>query len=119
MNNKQKRDNMMVNDDLDKVGNFRTMYSAQAFHESKGMYFFSDGAKRFFSSRISDNIYGGCVFVTSEKYDWSSPRLYTIRYIGIDGDIHSYSGFQEYSSRNTAHYHARKLGDWIKSERKV
>jgi len=111
------KDNFTIS--MQELGSFNTMRQARSLHESKGLHFFSKGAKSFFSSRISECIYGGCVFVTSEKFGWKHPRLYTIRYIGIDGDIHSYSGFQEYSSRNTAHYHARKLGDWIKSERKV
>ena len=98
---------------VNSLPNFYSMYRLQSFHESKGMYFFSDGAKRFFNSRISDCLYGGCVFVTSEKSSWKAPRLYTVRMIDEDGNIESIGGFQAFDTRSKAHTFAKNLGNEI------
>jgi hypothetical protein len=102
---------------MQELGNFNTMRQARSFHESKGLHFFSKGAKSFFSSRISECIYGRCVFVTSEKFGWKHPRLYTIRYIDTNGNINTYNDFQGYETRSSAHHHAKKLGEWITNTR--
>jgi hypothetical protein len=73
-----------------------------------GQYFFSSGAMRFFSSRIGREVIGGRYFITSEQFDYNSPRLYTIREC-IDGKVEQVSEFQEYKSGRAARAAARKL----------
>ena len=86
---------------------FNTINQIIAFHESKGLFFFSPSAKRFFSSRIHSEVYNGCVFVTSEKFDWKSPRLYTVRKIESDGSITTLGDFQGFDTRSKAHTFAK------------
>ena len=102
----------------DTLPNFYSMRQVRNLHESKGMFFFSEGAKRFFKSRISDCLYGGCVFVTSERSSWNAPRLYTVRMIDIDGDIRTLGDFQGFSTRAKAHTYAKNIGDEINQIRK-
>ena len=102
------------------------MYQLRELHERNGGYFFTEGARRFFNSRIHSDVYGGCVFVTSEKntswgftprgtYRRDNPRLYTVRYMDGDGNTHTVGDFQGFETRSKAHTFARNLGEWIKS----
>lgn len=48
----------------------------------RGGHFFSKGALKFFKSRVSDTVYqgiGGIYFVTSERFDNTTRRGYTVR----------------------------------------
>ena len=64
---------------------------------------------RFFSSRVQTTPpYKGRVFVTSEKYDWKSPRYYTVRCIRPDGGIDTIEEFQGFATRQSAHRFAEK-----------
>ena len=63
------------------IGTFSTISQIKRLNESNGRYFFSAGAMRSFNCRVHENLYGGCVFVTSEKNDMPycapQPRIYT------------------------------------------
>ena len=94
----------------------RTMYQLRELHERNGGYFFSEGAMRSFSSRIHSDVYGGCVFVTSEKnrsWRYNYPRLYTVRYMDGDGNTHTVGDFQGYETRSKALTFAQNFGEWI------
>ena len=54
--------------------------------------FFSEGALRFFKSRISPTIYGGRYFVTSEEA-WGMGRVYSVRECTDNGSIHTHHSF--------------------------
>ena len=98
----------------------RTVYQLRELHERNGGYFFSEGAMRSFSSRIHSDVYGGCVFVTSEKnrsWRYNYPRLYTVRYMDGDGNTHTVGDFQGFETRSKAHTFARNLGEWIEKSR--
>jgi hypothetical protein len=99
------------------LANCRTIYQLIALHESKGGYFFSDGSKKFFNSRIGSDVYGGCVFVTSEKQSYKHNRYYTVRYMDSTGNTHTVGDFQGFETRQQAHRFAKKLGDWIATQR--
>jgi hypothetical protein len=57
-------------------------------------YFFSPGAMRFFDSRVLRGLYVveeeadrfRALFITSERYDETSPRLYTVRVVTLTAD---------------------------------
>ncbi len=96
----------------------RTVYQLRELHERNGGYFFTEGAMRSFRSRIHSDVYGGCVFVTSEKHiSWrfDYPRLYTVRYMDANGNTHTAGDFQGFETRSKAHTFAKNLGEWIKS----
>jgi hypothetical protein len=77
-------------------------------NESAGFHFFERSTMRFFRSRIAPGVYHAGkqdlynLFVTSEQFDASSPRLYTVRQMEDDGSIESLSTFQAYRSLRAA-----------------
>ena len=85
-------------------------------HERANGYFFSSGAARFFHSRINSATYtsatGRTFFVTSERFDDRTPRLYTIRYFdpAIPRNIGTLGEFQQYNTAHEAHRAARIAG---------
>jgi len=76
-------------------------------------HYFSADTMRFFRSRVSESLYGGRFFVTSERDALGNyPRLYTVRFVRDNGDGSvsvTSTGFERYSSRSGAHRHAERL----------
>lgn len=81
-----------------------------------GNHWFDRDTLRFFNSRISGTVYpskdGSCYFVSSERMDWQSPRLYSVRRAFYDADggfrIETVEEFQHYASRSGAHKAAQR-----------
>jgi hypothetical protein len=77
-------------------------------------HWFSPDTLRFFRSRVAQGGYvtpdGARVyFVSSEQFDYNSPRLYTVRVQDRQtGAIDTLGEFQQYGSRNTADRAAQK-----------
>jgi hypothetical protein len=65
-------------------------------------HYFDRGTMRFFRSRVAPGVYAGRLFVTSEQFDESSPRLYSIRMARADGSIDSVGEFQQFNSLRAA-----------------
>jgi hypothetical protein len=78
------------------------MESVKRANAALGHYFFSPDTMRFFRSRLPHTVYYGRYFVTSEQFDYDSPRLYTIRVANPDGSIDTVGEFQQYRSRSAA-----------------
>lgn len=106
----------------DKIVRFEYISQSEIQRMSIG-HFFDKSAMRFFNSRIAqygyrkitcndnETIYHNLVFfVTSERYDYKSPRLYTIRRLNIDsGEIITVGEFQQYKSSSWANKVAQKM----------
>lgn len=94
--------------------NFSSISQIISFNGSNGYYFFSKGAMRGFNTRVHDAVYGGCVFVTSERNDIPfcapQPRVYTVRVQRADGSIDTYGSLGDYATRAEAHRDAAWLG---------
>ena len=73
--------------------------------KAKG-HFFEPNAMRFFNSRLVDEVFpsrGKVYFVTSEKFDHKSPRMFTVRVLDLESrGIETVGEFQAYSSRTQA-----------------
>ena len=80
---------------------FRNMDEVKAANAAAGCYFFSGGAKRFFSSHIGRTLYGGRFFLTSEEFVDSDRvghgRLYTVREALPDGNIETVGEFYKHT----------------------
>lgn len=75
-----------------------------------GQFWFSPDAMRFFSTRLSRRVYPvpeGMYFVSSERFDDRSPRLYTVRFVADGGMVSTVGEFQQYGSAPGAHLAAR------------
>jgi len=90
---------------------------AKAIAKDQENHFFDRATMRFFNSRISDMCYSTTngkemFFVSSERFDDMSPRLYTVRVAKLDENGHltidTVSEFQEYASRSGAHDRAQR-----------
>ena len=89
--------------------NVRRVGQLKHLNESNGYYFFNENTMRSFYSRVHSDIYGGCVFVTSEKAGYNHPRKYTVRIMHANGSIETCSSFGQYSTRYQAHAAANHL----------
>ena len=69
-------------------------------------HFFSKDAMKFFSSRVVDEVFpsrGKVYFITSEKFDYKSPRLFTVRVLDLESRrIDTIGEFQAYETRTQA-----------------
>lgn len=79
-------------------------------HQTNGGHWFDAGAMRFFNTRVHSTVYRGddvtSFFVSSERYDENSPRLFSVRRAvrtesGVS--IETVGAFQGYASRGEAH----------------
>jgi hypothetical protein len=99
----------MINNTPD-MAQAQTIAQLKELNKEKGLHFFSRDAMRFFNSRVQTNApYNGCVFVTSEKCGYGSPRLYTVRAMHQNGAVSTISEFQEFTTREEAHKAAKFL----------
>lgn len=90
------------------------MLEVKQRNASKGQHFFDTDTMHFFNSRVSNILYGGRYFVTSERNGYNS-RLYTVREALLDGTIATHAEFQQYRSRSGAHARAEKLANDLTS----
>lgn len=74
-----------------------------------GFTFFRAQEMRHFHSRVLEGVYGGRYFVTSERQDWRTPRVYSVREIRPSGDVLGVTGHTGYASADAAKRAARKL----------
>lgn len=98
--------------------NFSSISQIKASNARNGYYFFSPSTMRGFNSRVHDAVYGGCVFVTSERNDIPycapQPRVYTIRVMRANGSIDTYGNMGDYATRAEAHREAAWLGNALR-----
>lgn len=95
-----------------------TIADAERMNKENGLHFFDRDTMRFFKSRIEKKalMFGQLIddkyFVTSEQYDESSPRLYTVRgFNSKTGNVTTAGNFQEFHSREVARKFAWCLAD--------
>lgn len=71
-------------------------------NKDAGQHWFDPDSVRFFRSRVGRRVYGGKYFISSEQFDDSTPRRWTIRVADENGRIHEVGQFQEYDSYRAA-----------------
>lgn len=99
-----------------KLGEYYSMQDLQYAHQG---YWFSPGAMRFFKSRLGSEVLpvpDGWLFVSSERFDDNTPRLYTIRKMDQYGEISEVGEFQQYTSSAAAKRVMRRLYEAGKAE---
>jgi hypothetical protein len=88
---------------------FFTIQQIKDANKAAGHFFFSPSTMTFFRSRVLRGVIGGHYFITSEQFDASSPRLYTVRRANDDGTIEDASEFQAFDTPNKARTYARSI----------
>lgn len=84
----------------------RTLDMIRHANRAAGFHFFDADTLRFFQSRVSDTLYGGRFFVTSECPPFGT-RAWTVREAHPDGSIGTVGDFMEHATRAAAHRAAR------------
>ena len=90
-----------------------TLINIGQVENAHGGHWFDASAKRFFNSRVAqtaelkdDKAY----FVSSEQFDYKSPRLYSVRVCDMKtGDIDTVGDFQQYETSRQAYAHIKRL----------
>ena len=88
-------------------------------NKGAGLYYFERDTMRFFNSRVSENVYVGATgwyFVTSERFDHKSPRLYSVRKMLPDGSVTTIGKFQEFATLELALGEAKRLAKKERSD---
>jgi len=87
---------------------YSTIDQIEADNKEIGHHWFSPDTMRFFNSRVCSTVYQGHLFISSEKFDEKSPRLYGVRAC-VEGKI--YTVAKDFSSLEKAKLHAATC-DW-------
>lgn len=91
---------------------YKTIAEAKAANRANGWHFFDRSTMRFFRSKICSEILNGKYFVTSEQFEPSWPRLFTLRRINWEtGDIITVGEFQGYRTVKEARAAAYEQGE--------
>jgi hypothetical protein len=96
---------------------FHSMDDLRNRFDRSGNHFFDKTTLKFFNSKISDDLYGGRVFVTGEKRD-DEPRYWTVRIAEVlEGGNYSVValGFQAHGNSAQAHRVAAEVGALAKT----
>ena len=86
---------------------FDSIQEIRATAKEAGSHWFDASNMRFFESQIEREVYDGRYFISSEKYGWKYPRLWTVREVKYDEqagtfDIVSASKFQQFKTLDDA-----------------
>lgn len=80
-----------------------TMTDVKRENKKAGRYWFTEGAIKFFNSKIESKLLNQKYFVTSERFEEGYPRLYTIRaYNPKTHQIDTVGEFQQYKTKEGA-----------------
>lgn len=100
------------------IANHTYLSQIKSSNRINGYHWFDPDTLRYFKGKVYEGVYGGCVFVSSEKNDMPyrppQPRKYSIRVAMSDGSIQSYA-FHMYDSKREADKEAKWLGSALQN----
>lgn len=79
--------------------------SIEEIEEAHTGHWFDKASMEFFDSIAYPELVQhpeGAYFISSERYDGGSPRLYTIRFASLDGEISTVGPFMGFNSKADA-----------------
>ena len=88
---------------------YKTIAEIKKANKDAGRCWFSKDTMKFFNSRITSEVLKGKYFITSERFDSQSPRLFTVRIANDNGHIDTVSEFQAFKSAQGALGFIKKL----------
>lgn len=77
---------------------FHTIDEVRQANKRIGHHWFDPGAMRFFNTRVIPPLEKGRYFVTSERFDSSTPRRFTVRVAMCDGRVETVGDFMQYAT---------------------
>ena len=80
---------------MPQIGSFNSIYEVKSSNRNNGYHWFSSETLRWFNGRVYDVLFGSCVFVSSEKENYSRftpnpQRQYSVRVAMDNGSIERY-----------------------------
>ena len=105
---------------MNTLSNIYTIEQLKRYNSEHERYFFSPDTMRFFKSRVAPGVIHapeGIVFITSEQFDYNSPRLYSVRIMRESGEVDHFAGseFQQFPNLRSARNFARTESDKLNS----
>jgi hypothetical protein len=88
---------------------FSTISDVRAANKTSGDFWFDRKTMRFFNSIIESKLYSGRYFITSERFEPSYPKRYSIREATGDGDVKTVGEFQRFHFKEDAQAEIRRL----------
>lgn len=85
------------------------MHEIRSANHDAGFFFFSPRTMRFFNRRVCRRVLGGGFFVTSERFDYGTPRRYSVRLCKESGAVETIGEFQAYDTSAQAYAAIQKL----------
>lgn len=85
---------------------FKSINQIIATNKKFGGHFFDRDAMKFFKGRVLKGVYGGAIFITSERFRFFD-RAYSIRYCNSVGSIQTID-YMKYRTRRQAISMAKK-----------
>ncbi len=71
-------------------------------NDAAGQHFFDADTMEFFNSKLESDLIDGRFFITSERFDFNTPKQYTIRAAQDDGAIVTLGDFGQYETLDDA-----------------
>ena len=77
------------------IGSFNSIFEVKSHNRNQGYHWFDADTLRWFNGKVYDVLFGSCVFVSSEKENYSRftpnpQRQYSVRVAMNDGSIERY-----------------------------
>lgn len=88
---------------------FFTIEQIKTANRNAGQHFFDKKTLRWWKSRICYKVFGCRFFVTSERMNHTTPRLYTVHEALPTGYVVTVGKFQEFSTLKQAESFAKQL----------
>ena len=80
----------------------RSIQVIKILNDSIGHHFFSRASMKFFNSKIESELLHDAYFITSERFDKTRSKMYTIRMVYLNGGIGKLGDFQQFASKKRA-----------------
>jgi hypothetical protein len=99
------------------LGETITVEVLKAINVGHGGHFFDTSTMDYFKSKVHAPVYcgsDGWLFVTSEQQDDDAKRGYTVRKMGVNGDMTTIGEYEEYETLRLAQKVARQLAEQSK-----
>ncbi|HEY6019372.1 MAG TPA: hypothetical protein VIY48_05535 [Candidatus Paceibacterota bacterium] len=81
---------------------FDSIEDLKQANEDAGYHWFDKGAMEFFDTIVYPELIQhpeGAYFISSERFDSSSPRLFTVRFTRFSGETNTVGPFQGFNSQ--------------------
>ena len=95
------------------IKKFNSISDIRTYNRLSGKHFFDASSMRFFNSKVYDKVYKGNFFITSERFDSKTARLYTVRIAMNDGRIETIPKFQAFKTKKQAIEYIQSLPTYL------